>query len=109
MLLLPLRPVIMHSQTMKPLNSDGCVQVRNRHMSKRETEKLVKEVWHNKMSDTSGGRDTELVDFLYTFLQKKVGIQSAVVEARALSPARESYFCTDSACLSLGKSVSSIG
>ena len=54
--------------------------MRNRHMSKRETEKLVKEVWKEKMSDASGGKDMELVDFLYTFLQKKVGIQSAVIE-----------------------------
>ena len=53
-------------------------------MSKRETEKLVKEVWREKMNDTTGGKETELVDFLYTFLQKKVGIQSAVVEVRRL-------------------------
>ena len=58
--------------------------MRNRHMSKRETEKLVKEVWREKMNDTTGGKETELVDFLYTFLQKKVGIQSAVVEVRRL-------------------------
>lgn len=55
-------------------------QVRNRHMSKRETEKLVKEVWREKMLDSSGGKEAELPDFLFTFLQKKLGILSAVVE-----------------------------
>ena len=59
------------------------VQVRNRHMSKRETEKLIKEVWKERMADNlanKGAVQPELGDFLFQFLQKKVGIQSAVIE-----------------------------
>ncbi|KAK9789016.1 hypothetical protein WJX73_007749 [Symbiochloris irregularis] len=61
----------------KLLRTNGFV--RNRRMSKRETEKLVKEVWKAKMSD-EGGQDVELIDFLYTFLQKRHGLQSAIIE-----------------------------
>ena len=60
-------------------------QVRNRHMSKRETEKLIKEVWKEKLADNlanKGAVQSELGDFLFNFLQKKVGIQTAVIEVR---------------------------
>ena len=52
-------------------------------MSKRETEKLIKEVWKERMADNlanKGAVQPELGDFLFNFLQKKVGIQSAVIE-----------------------------
>ena len=56
-------------------------QVRNRRMSKREAEKLVKEVWKAKMAEEGDGQDTELIDFVYSFLQKRHGLQSAIIEA----------------------------
>ena len=54
-------------------------------MSKRETEKLIKEVWKDKLLDNKENKagPQELGDFLFTFLQKKVGIQSAVIEVGA--------------------------
>eukprot|EP00884_Botryococcus_braunii_P012883 jgi/Botrbrau1/21596/Bobra.43_1s0006.1 len=55
-------------------------KVRNKHISKRETEKLVKEVWKEKSEEMRSGRSTDLVDFVFAHLQKKVGIVSAVVE-----------------------------
>ena len=54
-------------------------------MSKRETEKLIKEVWKEKLADNlanKGAVQSELGDFLFNFLQKKVGIQTAVIEVR---------------------------
>ena len=36
------------------------------------------------MADRNNGQNTELVDFLFTFLQKKVGIASAVIEVSCL-------------------------
>jgi len=57
-------------------------KVRNRHMSKRDTEKLVKELWKERLVDpaVSAGRAGDLVDFVGKYLQKKVGIAAAVVE-----------------------------
>lgn len=55
-------------------------KIRNKHMSKRDTEKLVREVWKERMSVTSMQKHVSLVDFLGNHLQKKVGIAVAVVE-----------------------------
>ncbi|KAI8111630.1 hypothetical protein M9435_004130 [Picochlorum sp. BPE23] len=55
-------------------------KIRNKHMSKRDTEKLVREVWKERMSMTSMQKHVSLVDFLGNHLQKKVGIAVAVVE-----------------------------
>jgi hypothetical protein len=57
-------------------------KLRNKHMSKRDTEKLVREVWKERMSMTSMQKHVSLVDFLGNHLQKKVGIAVAVVEVR---------------------------
>jgi molecular chaperone GrpE (heat shock protein) len=59
-------------------------KVRNKHMSKRETEKLVREVWKGRMAASSGVKSTTLVDFLGNHLQKKVGISAAVLEVRRI-------------------------
>lgn len=57
-------------------------KIRNKHMSKRDTEKLVKELWKERLVDpaVSAGRAGELVDFVGGYLQKKVGIAAAVIE-----------------------------
>ncbi|KAK9824582.1 hypothetical protein WJX72_011489 [[Myrmecia] bisecta] len=54
-------------------------KVRNKHISKRETEKLIKEVWREKAEDMRTTQ-TDLAEFVFTYLQKKVGIVTAVVE-----------------------------
>ena len=55
-------------------------QIRNKHLSKRETEKSIKEIWKARLEDQKGGQTSELPDFIYQHWQKKVGIASAVVE-----------------------------
>jgi hypothetical protein len=57
-------------------------KVRNKHLSKRDTEKLVKEIWKERLSDpaVAAGRATNFVDFFSSFLQKRVGIAAAVLE-----------------------------
>ncbi len=57
-------------------------KIRNKHMSKRDTEKLVKELWKERLVDpaVSAGRAGELVEFVGGYLQKKVGIAAAVIE-----------------------------
>jgi hypothetical protein len=57
-------------------------KIRNKHMSKRDTEKLVKELWKERLADpaVSAGRAGELVEFVGGYLQKKVGIAAAVIE-----------------------------
>ena len=59
-------------------------KVRNKHLSKRDTEKLVKEIWKERLMDPAvvAGRAGDLVDFVGTHLQKKVGIAAAVIEVR---------------------------
>lgn len=59
-------------------------KVRNKHMSKRETEKLVREVWKDRMATSSVGKSISLIDFLGNHLQKKVGISAAVLEVRRI-------------------------
>eukprot|EP00887_Chlorella_sp_A99_P004632 scaffold4.g4632.t1 len=57
-------------------------KIRNKNLSKRETEKMVKEMWKERMADpaAAAGKAGELVDFVCAHLQKKVGIMTAVVE-----------------------------
>ncbi|KFM26535.1 Translin-associated factor X-interacting protein 1 [Auxenochlorella protothecoides] len=57
-------------------------KVRNKNMSKRETEKLVKEVWALRVQDPAVrvGKAPELVEFLFTMFQKRMGIMTAVTE-----------------------------
>lgn len=66
-------------------------QVRNKQISKRETEKLVKEVWREKSEEMKSGRSTDLADFVFAHLQKRVGIVSAVVEVRKLQDLNYSF------------------
>ena len=49
-------------------------------MSKRETEKMVKEIWKDKLHEMRAGKHTDLVEFVFQHLHKKVGIVTAVVE-----------------------------
>lgn len=57
-------------------------KIRNKHLSKRDTEKLVKEIWKERLTDPAvmAGRAGELIDFVGGYLQKKVGIAAAVIE-----------------------------
>ena len=56
-------------------------KIRNKHMSKRDTEKMVREVWKDRLASLGNkGSSTLLVDFLGGWLQKKVGIAAAVLE-----------------------------
>jgi hypothetical protein len=59
----------------------GVDKIRNRHMTKRDTEKLAKEVWKEKYVHDSKAKDKTLLDeYTYIHFQKKVGIPQAVVE-----------------------------
>ena len=54
--------------------------MRNKHLSKRDTEKSIKEIWKARLEDRQDGQASELPDFIFQHWQKKVGIASAVVE-----------------------------
>ncbi|KAI7835772.1 hypothetical protein COHA_010350 [Chlorella ohadii] len=58
-------------------------RIRNKHLSKRDTEKLVKEIWRERLNDpaAAAGSAVDLLEFVFQQLQKKVGIVTAVVEA----------------------------
>ena len=62
-------------------------KIRNKQMTKRDTEKLVKELWKERLKDPAviAGRAAEVVDFVGAYLQKKVGIAAAVIEVRMLT------------------------
>ena len=60
-------------------------KIRNKNISKRETELFIKEVWSMKLNtpDEAGGEEYKrmsLEDFLYVFLKKKYGFQEAIVQ-----------------------------
>ena len=56
-------------------------KIRNRNMSKRETEKTVKEIWAEKNAvDKKENSVSELSVFTSNFFQKKVGLPAAVTE-----------------------------
>lgn len=59
-------------------------KIRNKQMTKRDTEKLVKELWKERLKDpaVTAGRAGEVVDFVGAYLQKKLGIAAAVIEVR---------------------------
>ena len=59
-------------------------KIRNKHMSKRDTERLVHEVWRERLHNqvVSTNKDNDLLDFLGQHLQKKMGIAAAVVEVK---------------------------
>ena len=58
-------------------------QVRNKAISKRETEKTIKEIWKEKMAETRLGKQTDLAEFMFNFFQKRLGISTAVIEVRS--------------------------
>jgi hypothetical protein len=61
--------------------------MRNKHLSKRDTEKSIKEIWKARLEDRQDGQASELPDFIFQHWQKKVGIASAVVEvSHTLNP-----------------------
>ena len=65
------------------LRAGGPARIRNKALSKRETERTVKEVWKEREAAAAAGAAAArepLIDFLYAHLQKKVGIPAAVVE-----------------------------
>lgn len=49
-------------------------------MSKRETEKMVKEIWKDKIVEMKAGKHTEMAEFIFQHLQKRLGIVTAVIE-----------------------------
>jgi len=49
-------------------------------MSKRETVKMVKEIWKDKLGEMRSGKQMDLIEFTFQHLQKRVGIITAVVE-----------------------------
>ena len=65
--------------------------IRNKQISKRETENFVKEVWKEKLKDRALARQQQqdLPDFIYSLLLKKVGIASSVIEVRPSRPGRQ--------------------
>jgi hypothetical protein len=65
------------------LRAVGPTRIRNKTLSKRETERTVKEVWKEREAAAAAGAAAArepLIEFLYAHLQKKVGIPAAVVE-----------------------------
>lgn len=58
-------------------------KIRNRHLTKKDTELIVREVWAKKMlHDRERGRlDLNLADFLFVFLKNKYGLTSLVAES----------------------------
>ena len=58
-------------------------RVRNKRPTKRDTERTVKEIWRARIAAgvTAGAGGAELLEFVFAFLQKRVGIPAAVVEA----------------------------
>ncbi len=56
------------------------LKVRNKQMSKRETEKMVKEIWKDKMVEMRAGKHTDMAEFIFQHLQKRLGIVTAVIE-----------------------------
>lgn len=57
-------------------------KIRNKNMTKRDTEKTVKELWKERLSDpaVANGTAAPFADFVHASFRKKVGIQKAVVE-----------------------------
>ena len=57
-------------------------QIRNKLVSKHFTEKTVKEIWRDRQAEVKAGKQTELCEFVFHYLHKRIGILSAVIEAR---------------------------
>ena len=67
-------------------------RVRNKGIAKRETERTVKEIWKERLAAAgarsngaaalAAGGATPLIDFVFSHLQKRVGIAAVAVEVR---------------------------
>lgn len=56
-------------------------RVRNRHLAKRDTELMLKDIWAQKQKyDRDKTTKTKLRDFVFFYLQKRFGIQSMIAE-----------------------------
>ncbi|KAI3438406.1 hypothetical protein D9Q98_000838 [Chlorella vulgaris] len=57
-------------------------KIRNKQISKRETEKMVKEIWKERLADpaAAASKACDLPEFVFQQVQKRVGIITAVVE-----------------------------
>ncbi len=56
-------------------------RVRNKNITKRQTEMLVKEIWKNRMAHRKAGKaGVELVEMIFLHLQKTKGLHQAVIE-----------------------------
>lgn len=60
-------------------------QVRNKQVTKHFTEKTIKELWRERLAERKAGRNTEMVDFMSNYFQKRLGIMAAVVEVRLMN------------------------
>ena len=85
------RNVVNHSEIETRKLVHIMQPIRNKQISKRETEKLVKEVWKEKLKDRALARQQQqdLPDFIYSLLLKKIGIASSVIEVRPPRPGRQ--------------------
>lgn len=56
-------------------------KVRNKNVTKRQTEMLVKEIWKVRMAHRRAGKaDVALVEMIFLHLQKTKGLHQAVIE-----------------------------
>lgn len=57
-------------------------------------------IWHVQMEEQRAGKSTDLPDFIFSFFQKRIGIQSAVVEVtcRSLLSCAVSHDCIPCTC-----------
>lgn len=56
-------------------------RVRNKNITKRQTEMLVKEIWKVRMAHRKAGKaGVELVEMIFLHLQKTKGLHQAVIE-----------------------------
>ncbi|XP_048577209.1 translin-associated factor X-interacting protein 1 isoform X2 [Nematostella vectensis] len=58
-------------------------QVRNRRLGKRDTSLLIKDIWQEKAAHDAEkveGERSDLGEFLYTYLQRRFGIENMIIE-----------------------------
>ena len=65
-------------------------KVRNKNVTKRQTEMLVKEIWKVRMANRKAGKTgVDLVEMIFLHLQKTKGLLQAVIEASQSLPPGE--------------------
>ena len=58
-------------------------QVRNRHLGKRDCALLIKDLWREKAAsdaESEDGSREDMDEFLYTYLQRRFGIEQMIYE-----------------------------